>query len=94
MVAIIRAQQAVAKEHMAKMGLPDREPRYLFLRQVQNRNGEHPYPMATLHHVLGQLTQRLGVTDSQGRLVKISRTHRYRHTAATNLLNAGVPCTW
>jgi integrase len=90
-VAIIRAQQLVAKKHMATMGLPDREPRYLFLRQVQNRNGEHPYPMATLHHALGQLTQRLGVTDSQGRLVKISRTHRFRHTAATNLLNAGVP---
>ncbi|MDP9444749.1 MAG: site-specific integrase [Actinomycetota bacterium] len=90
-VAIIRAQQGVAKQHMAAMGQPDREPAYLFLRQVQNRNGQHPYSHATLHAILGRLTERLGITDSQGKLVRISKTHRFRHTAATNLLNAGVP---
>jgi integrase len=90
-VAIVRAQQAEAKRHMAAMGWEDRDPRYLFLRQSQNRNGEHPYSMATLHSILARLTERLGVTDSQGRLVRISNTHRFRHTAATNLLNAGVP---
>lgn len=31
------------------------------------------------------------LTDSQGRLVRIGKTNRFRHTAATNLLNAGVP---
>ena len=90
-VAIVRAQQAVSKQHMADMGQPNREPRYLFPRQIQNRNGEHPYSAASLHAILGKLSERLAITDSQGRLVHISKTHRFRHTAATNLLNAGVP---
>ena len=67
------------------------EPRYLFLRERQNRNCQHPYAMASLHARLAQLSERLQITDSQGRAVHISRTHRFRHTAATNLLNAGVP---
>lgn len=90
-VAIIRAQQAVAQGHLTSMGVTNRQPRYLFPRQTQNRNGEYPYSAASLHAILGRLTQRLDITDSQGRLVAISKTHRFRHTAATNLLNAGVP---
>jgi hypothetical protein len=31
------------------------------------------------------------VRDSTGALVDFNRTHRFRHTVATNLLNAGVP---
>src|SRR5699024_701908 len=90
-VAIIHAQQARAREHMTQMGWTDRQPRYLFLRQRQNRNGTHPYSPATLHAILARLTTLLGITDSHGHLVTISKTHRFRHTAATNLLNAGVP---
>lgn len=90
-VAIIRAQQTVAKERLTSLGVTDRDPRYLFPRQIQNRNGQHPYSSTSLHAILGALTGRLGITDSQGRLVHISKTHRFRHTAATNLLNAGVP---
>ena len=45
----------------------------------------------SLHAILGRLSERLGLTDSAGRAVQISKTHRFRHTAATNLLNAGVP---
>ncbi len=72
-VAIIRAQQAEARRHMTEMGWTDREPRYLFPRRSQNRNGEHPYSMATLHGVLARLTERLGVTDSQDRVVRSAR---------------------
>lgn len=90
-VAIIRTQQIEARRHMSSMGWMDREPRYLFPRPRENRNGAHPYSDATLHSILGKLTDRLGITDSQGRIVAISKTHRFRHTAATNLLNAGVP---
>ncbi|MGP5268552.1 tyrosine-type recombinase/integrase [Brachybacterium alimentarium] len=90
-VAIIRAQQVEARRHMSSMGWTDRDPRYLFPRPTQNRNGAHPYSTATLHSVLARLTARLNITDSQGRQVPISKTHRFRHTAATNLLNAGVP---
>jgi hypothetical protein len=89
-VAIIKAQQQVARDFMAKMGAPDTEPRYLFLRTRINRRGTAPYPMPTMHLHLKQLTEKLAITDSAGRPVQISKTHRFRHTA-TNLINAGVP---
>ena len=90
-IAIIAAQQEVSRRFAASMGYTGAQPRYLFLRQRMNRNCEHPYATASLHCRLVQLSDRLGLSDSQGRPVRISRTHRFRHTAATNLLNAGVP---
>ncbi|MEV0314831.1 tyrosine-type recombinase/integrase [Nonomuraea fuscirosea] len=66
-------------------------PRYLFVRTRGNRLGRHPYPSETYHGRLRELTERLNVTDSTGRPVRISRTHRFRHTRATDLINAGVP---
>jgi len=38
-----------------------------------------------------ELARRLDVRDSAGALVDFNRTHRFRHTVATNLLNSGVP---
>jgi hypothetical protein len=46
---------------------------------------------ATLHKALTELARRLDIRDSAGRLVDFRRTHRFRHTKATSLLNAGVP---
>ncbi len=66
-------------------------PRYLFLRTHDNRLGRHPYPAETYQSRLRDLTQRLNVTDSMGRPVHISQTHHFRHTRATDLINAGVP---
>jgi integrase len=88
-VAIIKAQQQVACDFMSEMGAA--QSRYLFLRTLANRNCTFPYSMSTLHKRLKQLTEKLAITDSAGHLVQISRTHRFRHTAATNLINAGVP---
>jgi integrase len=90
-VAIVKAQQQVARDFMAAMGSPDVEPRYLFMRTRINRRGTAPYAMATMHLRLKQLAEKLAITDSAGRPVEISKTHRFRHTAATNLINAGVP---
>ena len=56
-----------------------------------NRNGDRPYPGGTLHARLSELARRLDVRDSAGALVDFNRTHRFRHTVATNLLNSGVP---
>jgi integrase len=90
-VTIIRAQQQVARDFMAAMGSPGTQPGYLFLRTRINRNGTASYPMSTMHGRLKELTEKLAITDSAGRPVHISKTHRFRHTAATNLINAGVP---
>ena len=46
---------------------------------------------ATLHKTLTELARRLGIRDSAGRVVDFQRTHRFRHSRATSLLNAGVP---
>lgn len=91
-VAIIQAQQQWARQFVAEQGAPDGTvPRYLFLRTRGNRLGRLPYPSATYHGRLQTLTERLAITDSTGRPVRISTTHRFRHTRATDLINAGVP---
>ena len=48
-VAIIKAQQQVARDFMSAMGSPDVEPRYLFLRTRINRRGTAPYSLPTMH---------------------------------------------
>jgi Phage integrase family len=62
-----------------------------FLATRMNRNGDRPYPASSLRHVLTTLAARLDIHDTTGRLVDFQRTHRFRHTKATTLLNAGVP---
>src|SRR6266568_2783132 len=90
-VAIIRAQQEWAAAWLAGHAAPGARPRYLFLGLLFNRNADRPYVSATLHRVLTELARRLEIRDSAGRLVDFRRTHRFRHTRATSLLNAGVP---
>jgi len=90
-VAIIRAQQQWAATWLRERAVPGARPRYLFLGLLFNRNADRPYVSATLHRVLTELARRLDIRDSAGRLVDFRRTHRFRHTKATSLLNAGVP---
>jgi integrase len=66
-------------------------PKYLFLAPVMNRNGDRPYATNSLRQLLTKLASRLDVRDSTGTLIDFNRTHRFRHTVATNLLNSGVP---
>jgi integrase len=89
--AIIAAQQQWADQRFAARGAPGKTQRYLFLGVTMNRNGDRPYPMRQLGAMLASLVARLGVTDAAGRPVDFQRTHRFRHTRATSLLNAGVP---
>ncbi len=49
------------------------------------------YRANTLNGLLTQLAAALQVTDATGAVVDFQRTHRMRHTKATDLLNAGVP---
>ena len=90
-VAIIRAQQQWAATWLDERAAPGTRPRYLFLGLLFNRNADRPYVAATLHKALTELARRLDIRDSAGRLVGFRRTHRFRHTRATSLLNAGVP---
>ncbi|YCN58167.1 tyrosine-type recombinase/integrase [Rhodococcus erythropolis] len=90
-VTIIRAQQKHAREIMAHFGNRDVTPKYFFLCATRNRLGDKPYPMPTMHLRFSRLTSLLNISDSVGRQVAVSKTHRLRHTAATNLINAGVP---
>lgn len=90
-VAIIHAQQEWSSRHFAEYGAPGKTPKYLFLAVMKNRNGDRPYSSLTLHNLLTRLAERLDIRDGAGRLVDFNRTHRFRHTVATGLLNAGVP---
>ena len=90
-VAIIRAQQEWAATWLDERAAPGARPRYLFLGLLFNRNADRPYVAATLHKALTELARQLDIRDSAGRLVDFRRTHRFRHTRATGLLNAGVP---
>jgi integrase len=90
-VAIILEQQQWAAAHAAACCAPGTRPKYLFLAAHMNRNGDRPYSDKTLRGLLTRLAARLGVRDDAGALVDFNRTHRFRHTAATSLLNAGVP---
>jgi integrase len=90
-VAIIAEQQRWADEHLASRWAAGVTPKYLFLGSKMNRNADRAYPLERIHTIVGELARRLDIRDSVGRLVDFNRTHRFRHTKATSLLNAGVP---
>ena len=90
-VRIVKAQQEWVRQIMASWNRPEVTPRYLFIGLRSNHLGLRPYPQPTLGAVLSKLADKLEITDSRGKKVRISATHRFRHTKATNLINAGVP---
>jgi integrase len=91
-VNIIEEQKRWLREHLASLnpGSPP-EPRYLFVAWQSNRKGTQPYSAHTLRDRLHGLASELQIRDQHGRLVDFQRTHRMRHTRATELLNGGVP---
>ncbi len=91
LVAIIGEQQRWADENLGPRWAPDARPTYLFLAHKMNRKADHPYPYERINARLSEFASRLDIRDSTGRLVDFNRTHRFRHTKATSLLNAGVP---
>lgn len=91
-VNIVREQQRWLDEHLAAInpGSPP-PPRYLFIARQANRTGAQPYPAHTLRDRLLGLASQLQIRDQHGRVVDFQRTHRMRHTRATELLNGGAP---
>jgi integrase len=91
-VNIIKEQQQWLVEHLAGAGTgPPPAPRYLFIAWQSNRLGAQPYSANTLRTLLRGLATELQIRDTHGRLIDFQRTHRMRHTRATELLNGGVP---
>lgn len=91
-VAIIKAQQKWAQEFMVKLtGRPDQSPpRYLFVGRRQNHHGARHCPVGSISNVFTNYAAKIDARDQAGHLIDISRTHRFRHTRATTLINRGV----
>jgi len=90
-VAIVNDQQRWGRERMAAAGRESTTPKYLFMALSQNRNGDRPYSWPVLYDRLAWLSEQLDVRDPNGKLVCFSKTHSFRHTRATSLINLGVP---
>jgi integrase-like protein len=70
---------------------PDLAPRFLFLQRTGNRAGDKPYPSGTYNWLLREFSSLVQIIDSQGRPVRLSHTHRFRHTRLTRLAELGLP---
>ena len=84
--ALIEEQQRWVRE-----SFPDLEPRFLFVQRTGNRRGDKPYPSGTYSWMLRELSNLARITDSKGRPVNLSNTHRFRHTKLTRLAELGLP---
>ncbi len=89
--AIVKEQQEFARALVRARDRAAPDPPYLFLAWQANTAGARHYRANTLNGLLTQLAAALQITDAAGAVVDFQRTHRMRHTKATDLLNAGVP---
>jgi integrase len=90
-VAIVAEQQHWVETHLKPRWAAGAVPKYLFLAHKMNRHADRAFVVERIHSTLAEFARRLDIRDSAGRLVDFNRTHRFRHTKATSLLNAGVP---
>jgi integrase len=70
---------------------PNLTPRHLFLQHKGNRHGDKPYSAVTYNAKLRRFSDIVQITDSAGRPVRLSHTHRFRHTKLTRLAELGLP---
>ena len=61
------------------------------LQRLGNRRGDKPYPAGTYNWVLRTLSDLVRITDAKGQIVRLSHTHRFRHTRLTRLAELGLP---
>lgn len=66
-------------------------PKYLFVKAQGNLRGQHPYKDGRFRQQLRHLVALAGLTEADGTPLDLGKTHRFRHTKATSLINAGVP---
>jgi integrase len=85
-IEVIEEQQRWLRERF-----PDTTPRHLFLQRLGNRVATKPYPSGTYTWMLREFSDIVKITDSTGRAVQLSHTHRFRHTKLTRLAELGLP---
>ena len=84
--AVIEEQQVWLSEQHP--GFPHR---YLFTQRIGNRHGNKPYASGSYNWILRELSDIAQFTDGKGRSVRLSHTHRFRHTKLTRLAELGLP---
>lgn len=85
-VAVIQEQQQWLRDRFPGRDLP-----YLFPQRSANAHGAKPYGNSNYGRALGLFSQLAQITDAAGRPVKLSHTHRFRHTKLTKLADLGLP---
>lgn len=70
---------------------PGSPRRHLFLQLTGNRHGSKPYAYGTYNWVLREFSDLAAFTDSKGKPVRLSHTHRFRHSRMTRLAELGLP---
>jgi hypothetical protein len=85
------AQVIEEQQQWIRKRFGDPEPRFLFTQRLGNRTGTKPYPSGTYAWVLREFSSIVQITDSKGRAVGLSHTHRFRHTKLTRLAELGLP---
>ncbi len=84
--AIIAEQQDWLRRHF-----PDFPRRHLFIQRIGNRQGTKPYAPGSYNWILREFSDLARFTDSKDRTVRLSHTHRFRHTRLTRLAELGLP---
>lgn len=85
-VAVVEEQQRAVQARF-----PDSMPRYLFPRRLGNQYGDKPVSRRTYGQSVLRFSELIQVTDADGRAIRLSRTHRFRHTRMTRLAELGLP---
>jgi Phage integrase family len=85
-VAVIEEQRCWIGENF-----PGVQPRYLFLQRTANVYGTKAYGRSNYNRALRGFSETAQVSDSHGKAVRLSHTHRFRHTKLTRLAELGLP---
>ena len=85
-VTIIEEQQQALRARF-----PGTAPRYLFPRRLSNQHGDKPVSRRVYARSLLRFSELIQVTDAKGRAIRLSQTHRFRHTRLTWLAELGLP---
>ena len=85
-VAVIEEQQQWLRDRFPGRDLP-----YLFPQRRANAHAAKPYGNTNYGRSLALFSELAQITDAAGHPVKLSHTHRFRHTKFTKLAELGLP---